>query len=270
MVKLLKLLVYSKKDLAGINIASHLINEINFEKIKIKNFYIYSYKEILLFPVEGSLLDLDNIDINNVEWALFLSKHKSESKRVCLTVHTPGNLCEKNTMGGRPNEVAISNPPLQCNLLKALNTISNEKLNMNIEVTIEATHHGPTDLNFPVTFIEIGSDENAWKNELLGSIVAKAISNIIKFPLEITPGAMGIGGGHYSDKFTKKILEEGALIGHIIPKYAMIEGMHPSMITKCMNKTFGGCSKIYVDWKGTPSYFKNIIRSIENIEIIKI
>jgi len=269
MVKLLKLLIYSKDDPAGINIASHLINEINFDKIKMKDFYVYSYKDVILFPVEGSLLDL-NINIDGVEWALFLSKHKSESKKLCLTVHTPGNLYEKNTMGGRPNEVAISNPPLQCNLLKALDTISNEKLNMNIEVTIEATHHGPTDLKFPVTFIEIGSDENAWKNELLGSIVAKAISDVIKFPLMVAPGAIGIGGGHYSDKFTKKILEEGALIGHIIPKYAMIEGMNPIMIVKCMNKTFGGCSKIYVDWKGTPSQFKNIIKSIENIEIIKI
>jgi len=265
MVKLLKLLIYSKDDPAGVNIASHLINEISFKKMN--NSHAYYYKDFLLLPIEGSLLDL-NIDMENIEWALFLSKHKSESKRTCLTVHTPGNLYEKNIMGGRPNEVAISNPPLQCSLLRALNTIS-KKLNMNIEVTVEATHHGPTNLNFPVTFIEIGSDENAWRNELLGSIVAKAISNIISSSLEIAPGAVGIGGGHYSDKFTKKILE-GALIGHIIPKYAMIEGMHPSMIVKCIERTFGGCTKLYVDWKGTPSHFKTFIKSIKNIEIVKI
>lgn len=143
-------------------------------------------------------------------------------------------------------------------------------LNLNIPVSIEATHHGPTSLPVPVTFIEIGSDESAWVDDTLGKAVAKAVSFVLKSPSEGGEGAIGVGGGHYSEKFTNLIIEGDALIGHIIPKYAMNEGMDPSMFQACIQRSIIRCTKAYVDWKGTPSKYKEALKEIGGIELIRV
>lgn len=144
-------------------------------------------------------------------------------------------------------------------------------MGLEVPVSVEATHHGPTSLSVPITFIEIGSDEAAWNDDILGAAVAKAISKAIKSsPRSGETCAIGVGGGHYSEKFTKLMLEEGALIGHIIPKYAMNEGMDPTMFKVCIKRTLGKCSKAYVDWKGTPSKYKEFIKTLEGIDLEKV
>ncbi|MEM0232113.1 MAG: D-aminoacyl-tRNA deacylase [Candidatus Methanomethyliaceae archaeon] len=264
----MKLLLYSELDPAGVNIASYLMLEIPFRETYLGKIKALFYEDIYLISTKEQLVNI-NINFPDVSYAIFLSKHKSESGLVCLTTHTPGNLCNKAELGGNPKEVAISNPPIIRAILKNLHKFVKE-YEINIPVTIEATHHGPTNLNFPVTFVEIGSNELAWKNNKFGEIVAKSILYSINSSIEIQSGGLGIGGGHYSEKFTNKILNENILIGHIIPKYAMIEGMETSMIELCIKRTLGGCSKVYIDWKGTPSIYKEYLKSMKNIEIIRI
>ncbi|MGQ9759731.1 MAG: D-aminoacyl-tRNA deacylase [Candidatus Methanomethylicaceae archaeon] len=264
----MKILIYSRGDPAGVNISSHLLFALPFKETFLGSLPAHLYNDFYLISTESPLVQL-SIPIEGIEWALCLSKHKSESGIKCLTVHTPGNLSDHADLGGRPREVAISNPPLQQSLLKELHRTASE-LSLDIPVSVEATHHGPTSLPFPVTFVELGSDEAAWRDELLGKVVAKAVSQSLKSPLKIRPGAIGIGGGHYSDKFTHYILSEDALIGHIIPKYAMNEGMDPSMLSACIERTLGGCSRVYIDWKGTPSRFKDLVRSMEGIEVVRV
>lgn len=264
----LKLLLYSELDPAGVNIASHLMLEISFRETYLGRIKAQIYEDIYLVAIKEQLVNT-KINFPDIFYAVFLSKHKSESGLSCLTAHTPGNLCSKAELGGNPNEVAISNPPIQRALLKNLHKLVKE-YGIDVPVTIEATHHGPTNLNFPVTFVEIGSNELAWRDDKFGEIVAKSVLYSISSSIEIQSGGLGIGGGHYSEKFTNKILNENALIGHIIPKYAMMEGMESSMIDLCMRRTLGGCSKIYVDWKGTPSIYKEYLKFMKNIEIIRI
>lgn len=264
----MKLLLYSKSDAAGVNIASHIISELPFRESYIKGIRALIYEDVYLISIEEELINA-SLELPNVEYSIFLSRHKSESEKNCLTTHTPGNLCNRANMGGNPNEVAISNPPVQSILLKEIYKLISE-YRIDIPVTVEATHHGPTSLNFPITFVEIGSNEDAWKNDILGEIIAKSVIHTIFLSIDVKPGGLGIGGGHYSEKFTKKIINENVLIGHIIPKYAMIEKMSPFMIEICMKRTLGGCSKVYVDWKGTPSIYKEHLKSIKEIEIIKI
>lgn len=268
MVHPLKILVYSRGDHAGKNISSFLLSKLPFKETLLGSLPAHFYNDFYLIATESQLVYL-SLPIHGIEWVLCLSKHRSESRIKCLTVHTPGNLCDHADLGGRPREVAISNPPLQQSLLKGLHRAASE-LSLNIQISVEATHHGPTSLPYPVTFVEIGSDETAWKDEILGEAVARAVSDSLKSPLSTRPGAVGIGGGHYSEKFTKYILFEDALIGHIIPKYAMSGGMDPSMIKACIDRTLGGCSRAYVDWKGTPSQFKALIKSMEGIELVRV
>jgi D-aminoacyl-tRNA deacylase len=214
--------------------------------------------------------------IPDVEWLLFLTQHRSSSGMRCLTAHTPGNLTGRSDLGGRPREVAISNPPLQSRLIVELQRIAGE-MGLDCPVTLEATHHGPTSLPFPVTFVEIGSDPDAWGDDSLGEAVARAVHRAVSSPLPSDlPGGrcgMGVGGGHYPEKFTRLITEEGWLLGHIIPKYAMQGGMDASLLETCMERTAVGCSSIAIDWKGTPSVFRESLKTLaqtKGIELVKV
>jgi len=269
----LRLVVYSAEDLAGRNIASHLMKHISFSASSIGPRPALNHGDLYLLGVEGPLVSLTlPSGGEGAEWVLCLSRHRSASGKRCLTAHTPGNLRGSADLGGRPNEVAISNPPLQSSLIKELHR-SGAELALACQVSVEATHHGPTELPCPVTFVEIGSDEDAWKDELMGEAVARAVSMALLSPMETGKGALGVGGGHYPEKFTDLIIAQNCLIGHIVPKYAMSEGLDSAMFKTCIERTLGGCASIIVDWKGTPSNFKESLRSLSQslgLELVRV
>lgn len=269
----MRLVVYSEEDLAGRNIASHLVKHISFSDSNLGLLPALNHGDLYLLRVGGPLVNLTlPAGGEEAEWVLCLSRHRSESGRRCLTAHTPGNLRGSADLGGRPNEVAISNPPLQSSLIKELYRSSAE-LGLDCQISVEATHHGPTELPCPVTFVEIGSDEDAWKDESMGEAVAKAVSRALLSPMEAGKCALGVGGGHYSEKFTSLIIDKNCLIGHIVPKYAMSEGLDNTMFGACIKRTLGGCVSIFVDWKGTPSNFKESLQALSqslNIELVRV
>ncbi len=258
LVSVLKLLIYSASDLAGINIARHLEVLFPFAPSEIGGIPVKAHGDLFLVEVDSSLVDLD-LELKGVEWALCLSRHKSSSGKPCLTAHTPGNPGTAAEHGGRPGAVCISNPCLQSALIRSMHRECVSR-GVEMQVTVEATHHGPTDLDYPVTFVEIGSDESSWGDPLLGEIVASAV----RLSLGHKMGnrlALGVGGGHYSEKFTKLILDGDFDVGHIVPKYVLSEGFDPGILRKCKERTFGGCRYVLVDWKGTPSKAKVCLRS---------
>ncbi len=71
----------------------------------------------------------------------------------------------------------------------------------------------------PTVFVELGSNEEQWKDKerarLMAEAVVEALSNL-KPPKEVF---VGIGGGHYASKFTRKALEEGWAFAHLLPKH---------------------------------------------------
>lgn len=254
----MKLLIYSASDPAGINIARHLEATLPFTRSEVSGVAAGVHGDLVLVETDSSLIDLD-LSIHGVDWALCLSRHKSSSGKPCLTAHTPGNPGANAEYGGRPNAVCISNPWLQSALIRAM---SQECVNrgVGLQVTVEATHHGPTDLDYPVTFVEIGSDEDSWRNPLLGEIVASAVSRSLHQE-QRDRSALGVGGGHYSEKFTRLILQGEFDIGHIVPKYVLSERFDPGIFKTCKERTLGGCRYVLVDWKGTPSEAKDCLRS---------
>src|SRR2546428_10394112 len=88
---------------------------------------------------------------------------------------------------------------------------------LEVEVTMEATHHGPTRFGVPVCFIEIGSTPKQWTDPVLGGIVAKATVDAIQ-PMGTTINTVGFGGTHYSAKHTKLSLSSHCSNGHLVPK----------------------------------------------------
>jgi D-aminoacyl-tRNA deacylase len=267
----LRLIVYSKDDPAGRNIASHLEKKLQFRQAALASAPALACGDIFLLGLSGRLVDLD-VPFPDAEWLLCLSRHKSASGKQCLTAHTPGNLTGSADLGGRSREVAISNPPLQSLLIRGLQE-SKKKQGLETQVTLEATHHGPTSLSLPVTFIEIGSDEAAWEDEILGEAVAAAVQGAVTSPVPAGSNAIGVGGGHYPEKFTALVETGGCYVGHILPRYAMAGGMETAMVETCIKRTSGGCDSIYVDWKGTPSQFKDALRTVSQslgVELVKV
>ena len=135
---------------------------------------------------------------------IFVSKHKSAQDQPALTAHATGNLTTQAKYGGRPEEVSWVDPPVIKRALVSLRQGLSEA-GLEMEVTMEATHHGPTSFRVPVCFIEIGSTPKQWTDPVLGGIVAKATVDAIQ-PMGTTINTVGFGGTHYSAKDRKSVV----------------------------------------------------------------
>src|SRR6266581_4558704 len=124
---------------------------------------------------------------------------------------------------------------------------------VQIDITMEATHHGPTNLSMPVCFVEIGSGLAEWTNPVLGEIAANAIMAAATKVEETYPAAVGFGGTHYSAKHTRISMEGDYAIGHLVSSHSFDGGVTQLMINDVFNKTTGSCNTAIVDWKGLHS-----------------
>jgi len=85
---------------------------------------------------------------------IFLSIHASESGVLGLTCHITGNFSDAN-FGGYSRQVSVPHPHIQKSYIQNLWNARGKF--PGFQITIEATHHGPTALNKPALFIEIGT-----------------------------------------------------------------------------------------------------------------
>lgn len=269
----MRVIAYSTSDPAGANIAAHLEALLPFSPSEFRSAPAKSCGDFCLVGMPCRLINLE-MDSDGIEWLLCLSRHKSESGKPCLTAHTPGNPAGTADYGGVPGRVGISNARLQTALISSL-VKARDALGLSIEVTVEATHHGPSELGFPITFVEIGSAESSWADPSLGEAVARAVAmSITQQTSSGAPrNALAVGGGHYPDKFTRLMASGQYCIGHIVPKYAMAANKDPTIFRTCIERTLGGCSCIIVDWRGTPSTAKEFLKSLSfslGIELVRI
>ena len=135
---------------------------------------------------------------------VFLSKHAAESGVLALTCHSTGNFDDAK-FGGNNREVAIPHPDLQKKYLQTLK--ENQSDFAEFDITIEATHHGPTALKKPSIFIEIGTTEKQWTDVNLCEKVAALVHKVFSNEIPQNPVAICFGGTHYPSKFTKELLE---------------------------------------------------------------
>lgn len=267
------LLVASRKDIAGINIAQHLIRNYPFKETKesTKNNPLYSgfinNKKVFLTIVNEETIKTQNLPeyFQNLELIVYISRHCSSSGKPTLSVHTPGNL-NIAKLGGLPKKVSISPAEAMKNALKAL-TFFRDGSGINYEVSYECTHHGPS-LNIPTMFVELGSSKIQWCDSKAAEIVGHAaIVAISKFKLSTKTAVLGIGGTHYNKKFSNLALTSETAFGHIIPKY-MIQYIDSEILLECMEKTFEKVDHALLDWKGIKSADKpKLIQSLEAINL---
>lgn len=232
------LIIASTVDKAGINITTELSQFGNF------NFYLVDNM------IDSEIIYTENLDlekINQYDFVIFASKHKSEKEEKTLSVHAPGNWREAK-FGGQERRVCKTSALFQKQLFEKLKANA-EKSFLKYDVTLECTHHGPL-INKPCVFIEIGSTENEWKDKRAGFVVAKTISETIESFKEnpYNEIAIGIGGPHYCPNFNKIQLKSNVAISHVIPQYVF--PLTEEMIKEAIAGTEEDVDLFVLDWKG--------------------
>jgi len=173
------------------------------------------------------------------------SRHTSRSGKPSLTVHVPG---EPERL-----EMAIASPSTVKSALHAL-IKARDEIGLSHGVSLEATHHGPTKLDVPVTFVEIGCTLNEWKDKKAGEAVARAIMETMP-PHERWTNAVGLGGPHYAPLHTRIALSTDIAVGHILPKYSHF---NEKLIHQAILRTAGDVALLLLDWKGMNRYQREI------------
>ena len=248
------LIVASKLDKAGINITTQLSQ---FGEFK---FYLCD-KEI----IRTENLDLEKI--NQYDFIIFASKHRSESKEKTLSIHAPGNwrLAE---LGGEKNKVCRTSALFMKHLFEKLHKSASKSQLDNYKITMEATHHGPL-IEKPCLFIEIGSTETEWANSRAGFVVARAISDAVSDFKEnpYREIAVGVGGPHYCPNFNNIQAKSNVAISHVISQYAF--PLTEEMIKEAMEKTEEELDFVLLDWKGlgTAEQRQRIIEILDSLHI---
>jgi D-aminoacyl-tRNA deacylase len=202
---------------------------------------------------------------SNLELVVFISRHSSVSGTPTLSVHTPGNLGEAE-LGGFARKVSVSPANAMRDALKAMVQFK-EEMRLSYEVSYECTHHGPS-LNMPTMFAELGSSPKQWNDLKAAEAVAHAIMKTIsKFGESQAKAVLGIGGPHYSEKFTRMALESEIAFGHIIPKYA-VPYIDVEILRQCIEKTLEKVEFVVLDWKGIKGEHKSkLVGMLEEIGI---
>ena len=113
------LIVASKQDEAGANITSQLSQ---FKKNPILDAMSQGKRGFDFYIIEDSILHTENLDldkINEYDFIIFASKHKSEKGEKALTVHAPGNWRD-NQFGGEPGKVCKTSAIFQKQIFRMI------------------------------------------------------------------------------------------------------------------------------------------------------
>jgi D-aminoacyl-tRNA deacylase len=191
--------------------------------------------------------------------AIFATRHKSASGTPCLTAHSPGNICDEALQGGEGRRVSMAAPHA---LGMAVRALWRRSKDTQFQVTLEATHHGPlTDV--PCFFIEIGSQESHWVDQRAGETVAKAIMDVVTGDPLPVPVAVGVGGPHYSPRFTQLLLTGEIALSHIVPKH-QTGALDDEMVEQVFRRSEPRAQKALLEWKGIRGQERRaIIASLE-------
>ncbi|OYT46704.1 MAG: D-tyrosyl-tRNA(Tyr) deacylase [Desulfurococcales archaeon ex4484_42] len=271
----MRAVVYSSLDPAGKGIASEILKSITCKAINIPkskfscvneelNIILAEFiEDVLYFDFLDDVFGTAGIKVN---YYIILSRHSATSGIKSLTVHHTGNFTGKALYGGRPYELGIANPPLAYELLRQLVKVSSKYGLNDFKVTYEVTHHGPTSLEKPVTFVEIGSSEREWVLKEAHKVLCEAVLNTLSKDLPKCTPSFGVGGPHYAKIFSERALNYTECYGHIMPRYIIKEiGNNTELLIKLFRSAISRSipsTKAIVVLKKVRKNIKDILRRI--------
>ena len=229
-------LINSRLDKAGVNIRHHIEQLLARDPTHDYRKRDCTYEFI---EVEERLIHAEHIDAQiDADLLIFLSRHYSANPVPVLTVHVTGNF-GKADVGGTPRTLAPAAPVMMQATLRALR----KHCPAGYRVSYEVTHHGPTGLIHPSFFVEIGSTEKEWTDQVAAKAVAESV--LSASPANSVP-LIGFGGTHYAIRQTEIALTSRGAFGHIAHTRevaALDEEMIRAMVAK------SGAVAAYIDRK---------------------
>ena len=256
------LLVAYKNDPAGNNMAKFLSQDLE------KKNGVFRGEKFDVLITTSPVISADWLEKKfDYDGYVFLSKHAAESGTLALTCHSTGNF-DVAKFGGNSQQVAIPFPSFQKIYLQ--NLWKNRTDFPDFQITIEATHHGPTDLNKPSIFIEIGTTQKQWSDVELCNSIAQIVEKTFEEPLQQFPFAVCFGGTHYSQKFTNEIINGKFALGTVIPKHAL-EFLNESLFQHIIERNIGAQVAL-LDWNSLGKNKQKVVEllSTTKLEVIKI
>jgi D-aminoacyl-tRNA deacylase len=243
----MRIIVTSQKDIAGTNVYETLAQNYGFNEVgEFEGQPVYKRGKVRLIATERGQVEAEHLDEHfSPDYYVFASRHRSVSEQRTLTVHSPGNLADEAKVGGQPRELGFAAHDAVKAALQMLEREASEK-NLDYQVSMEVTHHGPTGLRWPVLFVEVGSTAGEWNDPLAVSAVAKAALAAAENDKKYQSG-IGVGGNHYAPRHTKFILNSSDTLGHLIPSYSLDE-LGLSMFQQAARKS--NAEFCFLDWKG--------------------
>jgi D-aminoacyl-tRNA deacylase len=131
------------------------------------------------------------------------------------------------------------------------------------DIVIEATHHGPTSLKKPVTFLELGSSEQQWLDMNAALTICKTAVDVLKQEIPLCKRvAIAIGGTHYPSKLSALLLDSDLGLGAIASKHSL-ENIDEEMIGQMCNRSIEKITHAIVDMKSLKSNKTKILNLIE-------
>ena len=249
----------STTDLASRTLADSMVEGQGFTStgVELMGKPVYQSGSFLLAKFEGMIVfppDLDSFF--NPQAYIFLSRHSAESGIASLTAHTTGNFSSEAKFGGNGKEFGRVDPALVKNYLMSLWKHREEV--PGYEITLEATHHGPTSLQKPVLFVELGSSERYWGDRKAAGVVAEALMESLKEKQIWSKVALGFGGTHYPEKFTKMTIEGDTAFSFIVPKHSL-EHVDDALFGQMLQRTNAPVRQAVLDWKGLGKHKEKIV-----------
>ena len=254
----MQLLVAYESDPAGFNMASHISQ--GMEKGEDG---LYRGKKFDLLVIPTPAISADWLEEKyRYDAYVVLSKHASESGTLALTCHSTGNFGEA-LFGGFARQVAVPHPHLQKSYMQSLWERRSDF--GRFEITIEATHHGPTALAKPALFIEIGTTEREWNDKALCSGVADIAARQFDSEPKKSKVAICIGGTHYPEKFNRELIEGEFALGTVIPRHAL-EGLDDDLFMHILERNREATHAL-VDWRGLGKNKQKISSMLGNTDL---
>lgn len=268
-------IVVSRADSASVLIGEHLLDLEHWHEERDESrpesdgggiFYRLDDVELRVFDdlhlhLDGvdrafSFYDAESDSHSSLDMLVFASRHAGETGPL-LSTHVTGNFGSAE-YGGHDESLARAAPNAQVTALCALT----EHAPDDYDVGMEGTHHGPTEIDTPSLFVELGSDEQQWNDPDGARTVARAILALRGVDPDSTRTVVGFGGGHYVPRFERVVRETDWAVGHIGVNWALDAVGDPDEHRSLIREAFERSGAEYALIDGDAPELERVIRDL--------
>nr|WP_282594720.1 D-aminoacyl-tRNA deacylase [Halomarina salina] len=187
----------------------------------------------------------------------FVSRHAGDTGPL-LTAHPTGNVGQAE-YGGEDHRFARAAPGALKRVRESLDRYAPE----DYDVGMECTHHGPTNLDTPSLFVEVGSDEAQWADDDAARAVARATLDLRDVDPTPERTLVGFGGGHYVPRFERVVRETDWAVGHVAADWGLDDlPEDPETYRAVLRRAFerSGATRVLVD--GERSFLRETLADL--------